>query len=58
MKVGHLLVAPRWVGVDIGGPDPAAAFVALVEGNRVPTGDAVDVREYVLIAWGMCYTET
>ena len=58
MNVDHLLLAPRWVGVDIGGPEPAAVFIALVERNRVPTGEALDVREFVGIAWGMCNTET
>lgn len=57
MNVDHLLVAPRWVGVDIGGSEPAAVFVNLVEQNRVPTGATLDIREYVGIAWGMCHTE-
>jgi hypothetical protein len=57
LKVDHLLVASRWIGVNIGGPEPAGAFIALVDEGFVPTGEALDIRQYVFIAWGMCYTE-
>ena len=57
LKVDHLLVASRWLGVNIGGPEPAAVFIALVDEGFVPTGEALDIRQYVWIAWGMCHTE-
>jgi hypothetical protein len=57
IHVDHLLVAPRWIGIDIGGSEPAPVFVNLVEQDRVPSGARLNIREYVPIAWGTCYTE-
>jgi hypothetical protein len=57
LSIDHLLVAPRWVGVDIGGPEPAPVFICLVEGDCPPTGETLDIKEYVWIAWGVCHTE-
>jgi hypothetical protein len=57
MKVDHLLVSPRWKDTDVGGNTPAAVFVYLVESDRVPQSDIVDIRKYVHIAWGMSHTE-
>ena len=57
LKVDHLLVASRWIGVNIGGPEPAAVFIALVDEGFVPSGEALDIRQYVFIAWGMCHME-
>ena len=58
LKVDHLLLAPRWVGVNIDGPEPAAVFINLVEEDRVPRGDALNILEYVQISWGMCHTDS
>jgi hypothetical protein len=56
LNIDHLLVAPRWIGVDIAGTEPAAVFVNLVDRECVPIGEALDIRQYVGIAWGMCHT--
>jgi hypothetical protein len=58
LNVDHLLVAPRWVRVDVGGPEPAPVFINLVERDCIPADEALDIREYVGIAWGVCHTET
>jgi hypothetical protein len=57
LSIDHLLVAPRWVGVDIGGPEPAPVFICLVERGCPPTGENLDIKKYARIAWGMCHTE-
>lgn len=57
MKVDHFLISPRWKGFDIAGSEPAAVFVYLVETDQVPTSETVDIKNYVPIVWGMCYTE-
>jgi hypothetical protein len=57
MRVDHFLISPRWKGFQIPGSEPASVFVHLVETDQVPTSETVDINNYVLIAWGMCYTE-
>jgi hypothetical protein len=56
LKVDHFLVAPRWVGAVIGGSEPAPVFINLVEEGRVPSGESINIRDYVGIAWGVCHT--
>jgi hypothetical protein len=58
LRVDHLLVAPRWAGVEVGGPEPVGVFINLVGRDHTPTGDVLDIQEYVGIAWGMCHSET
>ena len=58
LSIDHLLVAPRWVGVDIGKSEPAPVFINLVEQGCVPSGERFNIRDYLGIAWGVCHTET
>jgi hypothetical protein len=56
LKIDHLLLAPRWFGVDIGGSKPAPVFINLVEEGRAPSGDSFNIGDYLGMAWGVCHT--
>lgn len=55
--VDAFLIRSRWEGHEVGDRDGVSVFVLLVERDRPPVGDEIDVHNFVHIAWGTCRPE-
>jgi len=58
MNVTHFLIRTRWVGTAVGAPERKSVFVLLVDDEAVPTVGPIDVKTYVVAAWGECRAAT